>query len=79
MRWLLKLTTISALLCLTCLATVDSTAQTWSVPINITNNIGGSVQGPLIAIDPSGNPLVVWADRTLGNAEMFYSRYNGTS
>jgi Neuraminidase (sialidase) len=44
---------------------------TWSAPVNVSNNDGGSY-GPAIVAD-AGTIHVAWWDNTPGNAEIFYS------
>lgn len=44
----------------------------------ISNSPGGSFFGPDIALDASGNPIVVWEDKSSGNSEIYVKRWNGT-
>lgn len=44
---------------------------TWTSTQRLTLTSGQSY-GPTIAVDPSGNPHVVWEDHTPGNAEIYY-------
>lgn len=50
----------------------------WSLPVNISNNIGISVF-PDITSDIFGYLHLVWVDNTLGNFEIFYSMWDGTN
>jgi len=45
--------------------------------INISNNFGWSGD-PLLKIDNSGNPHIVWNDTTTGNNEIYYLKWNGS-
>ena len=45
----------------------------FSAPQNISNNAGNS-NVPLMAVDSAGNINVIWADKTPGNIDVFFSR-----
>lgn len=83
MRWLLKFSAIIALSCLSYIAAIDSTAQIWSPPTNIsrTSPLGISIF-PAITIDSLGNPHAVWQAKFLPGMlgdkyEIVYSRWDG--
>jgi BNR repeat-like domain len=46
---------------------------TWSASQRLTWNSGDSTK-PVLAVDPSGNPHVVWQDLTPGIPEIYYTR-----
>jgi BNR repeat-like domain len=47
--------------------------KTWAAAKRLTWNADSS-QEPVIAVDSSGNPHVVWFDRTPGNDEIYYKK-----
>lgn len=44
---------------------------------NVSNNLGYS-GSPSLKIDTSGNPCVAWEDKTDGNSEIFYTKWDGS-
>ena len=44
----------------------------------ISNNSGASAT-PALAMDPSGQPIVAWADQTTGSSQIMLRQWNGTS
>lgn len=47
---------------------------TFSAPVNLSNNPGGSALFPQIAVDSSGNIYVVWFDSNSGSPSIFFRR-----
>jgi len=46
----------------------------WTPAKRLTLNSGSSLY-PAIAVDPSGNPHMVWDDDTPGNREIYYKKF----
>lgn len=79
MHWLLRVATISALLCL---IVIDSTAQIWSAAINIPDvtetSLNTNNYNYTMAIDTLGNIHLAWENFTQGNRGIFYSRWENS-